>query len=568
MRLAAHRPSVPGLCAGSVIGSGYAHLLHRRQRQGRQARRNVPRRAGAPGHERRPRPATAYGRRRPPGRPDRRRRGLLGARGTGALRRARPAGQAGLRRRRALRRSAGDPADVGGEDVRDERAQHVQRARGRDAARRAQGDLRVVGDDVRRLLRPGRAAAALRAGRRGAPDGAGGLLRDVEGRQRGDGTLLPGPHRRRHLRPAHQQRHRAARVRRDVPAVPHGPGAAAAQHLRLHRHPRPRPDGAALPRGRRAGLRGLQRRQRRHVRRRDDRRGARALLRRGGGAAADGAQRDLLLHRQGPRPARLLAAALVARRPDGPARAVKAVVYDDYGRMPYLADVTSPACPEGGVVIAVRATGVCRSDWHAWKGHDPVSLPHTPGHELAGVVAEVGVGVRDWVVGDRVTVPFVCGCGVCSWCLAGEAQVCPDQTQPGFTGPGSFAELVAIHAADTNLVRLPDSVDFVTAASLGCRFATAFRALTTHGRLGPGEWLAVHGCGGVGLSAVMIGAALGARVVAVDVNRAALERASALGAAAVVDAGDGADVAAAIREVTGGGAQVSIDAFGSPDTAV
>jgi alcohol dehydrogenase len=247
---------------------------------------------------------------------------------------------------------------------------------------------------------------------------------------------------------------------------------------------------------------------------------------------------------------------------------MRAVVYEEYGGVPALADVPEPRCPDGGVVVEVRATGVCRSDWHAWQGHDPVSLPHVPGHELAGVVAEVGDGVRHWRAGVRVTVPFVCGCGRCEWCEAGEAQVCPDQTQPGFTGPGSFAERVAIHGADTNLVRLPESVDFVTAASLGCRFATAFRALTTHGRLAAGQWLAVHGCGGVGLSAVMIGAALGARVVAVDVSPTALQRASSLGAEAVIDSNGVADVAAAIRDLTGGGAHVSLDAFGSPELAV
>jgi alcohol dehydrogenase len=164
-----------------------------------------------------------------------------------------------------------------------------------------------------------------------------------------------------------------------------------------------------------------------------------------------------------------------------------------------------------------------------------------------------------------VTVPFVCGCGQCDYCLAGDAQVCPRQTQPGFTGPGSFAELVAIHAADVNLVPLPGSLDFVTAAGLGCRFATAFRAVTAHGRVRAGQWLAVHGCGGVGLSAVMIGVALGARVVAVDVSTAALDRARELGAEVTVDGG--ADPAAVIGEVTGGGADVSIDALGAPAIA-
>jgi len=243
---------------------------------------------------------------------------------------------------------------------------------------------------------------------------------------------------------------------------------------------------------------------------------------------------------------------------------VRAVVYDAVGAVPEVREVPRPSCPVDGVLVAVHATGVCRSDWHAWRGHDPVALPHVPGHELAGVVAEVGPAVTRFAVGDRVTTPFVNGCGHCPVCAAGNPQVCPEQTQPGFTGPGSFAELVALHAADLNLVRLPDSVGHVEAAALGCRFATAYRALTVHGRLQPGDWLAVHGCGGVGLSAVAIGAALGARVVAVDVSEAALERALACGAEAVVRS---ADPAEAVLARTGGGAAVSVDAFGSPATA-
>ena len=241
-------------------------------------------------------------------------------------------------------------------------------------------------------------------------------------------------------------------------------------------------------------------------------------------------------------------------------------MYSGYGIMPEITAVADPVCPADGVVIAVGATGVCRSDWHAWKGHDPVALPHIGGHEFAGTVVTVGPSVTRWKAGDRVTVPFVCGCGRCEYCLAGDAQVCPRQTQPGFTGPGSFAEFVAVHAADANLVALPAAVDFVTAACLGCRFATAFRAVTGHGRVRAGDWLAVHGCGGVGLSAVLIGVALGARVVAVDVVPAALERARELGAEVALDASDGS-LADVICEVTGGGAHVSLDALGSAGVA-
>jgi alcohol dehydrogenase len=239
---------------------------------------------------------------------------------------------------------------------------------------------------------------------------------------------------------------------------------------------------------------------------------------------------------------------------------MRAVLYDAVGGPPRLASVPAPECPADGAVVAVRATGVCRSDWHAWRGHDPVPLPHIPGHEFAGVVAAVGPQVTAFAPGDRVTSPFVNGCGRCEWCRTGRAQVCPDQTQPGFTHPGSFAELVVVRAADLNLVRLPGGVDMVAAAALGCRFATAYRALTGVGRLAAGEWLVVVGCGGVGLSAVMIGAALGARVIGVDPSPAARARAAEVGAeVTLADTGD-------VPELTGGGAHVSVDAFGSAGT--
>jgi alcohol dehydrogenase len=245
---------------------------------------------------------------------------------------------------------------------------------------------------------------------------------------------------------------------------------------------------------------------------------------------------------------------------------MQALRYDAYGAMPSLVEVPPPTCRPDGVLIEVRATGICRSDWHAWQGHDPVPLPQVPGHEFAGVVVEVGNEVTRHRVGERVTAPFVCGCGHCSYCTTGDAQVCPDQSQPGFTMPGSFAELVSVPAADTNLVVLPDGLDFISAAALGCRFATSYRALTAHGRVGPGDWVAVHGCGGAGLSAVMIAVALGARVAAVDVSAAARRLAGELGAEVLIEGGP--DAASRVVAATGGGARVSVDAVGTTETAV
>ncbi|QEE44293.1 zinc-dependent alcohol dehydrogenase family protein [Rhizobium sp. WL3] len=246
---------------------------------------------------------------------------------------------------------------------------------------------------------------------------------------------------------------------------------------------------------------------------------------------------------------------------------MRAMYYEQFGAAPEIRTLPDPTPTNSGVVVSVKATGLCRSDWHGWMGHDPdIKLPHVPGHELAGTISAVGRDVRRFKVGDRVTVPFVSGCGHCMECRSGNQQVCEEQFQPGFTHWGSFAEYVAIEYADQNLVHLPEEISYETAASLGCRFATSFRAVVDQGRLQGGEWLAVHGCGGVGLSAIMIGAALGANVVAIDIAEDKLALARELGATIAIDSRSVADVSEAVREVTGGGAHVSVDALGHPQT--
>jgi alcohol dehydrogenase len=245
---------------------------------------------------------------------------------------------------------------------------------------------------------------------------------------------------------------------------------------------------------------------------------------------------------------------------------MKAAVFEQFQSPLSIQDVKDPVTEVDGAVIAVRACGLCRSDWHGWMGHDSdVRLPHVPGHELAGEIVAVGRDVRHWSIGQRVTVPFCCGCGICEQCTCGNQQICDNYTQPGFTHWGAFAEFVTIRHADVNLVLLPEEINYVTAASLGCRFSTSFRAVIVQGRIQPGDWVAVHGCGGVGLSAVMIAAAVGARVIAVDIRRERLESAERCGASVVINAAD-TDPIAAIRDMSHGGAHVSLDTLGSRTT--
>ncbi|NNE34947.1 MAG: alcohol dehydrogenase catalytic domain-containing protein [Rhodothermales bacterium] len=228
--------------------------------------------------------------------------------------------------------------------------------------------------------------------------------------------------------------------------------------------------------------------------------------------------------------------------------------------------------PEVGpdhVLVKVVANGICRSDWHLWQGHwdwmgfSP-PLPVVLGHESAGIVEEVGSNVKRFKKGDRVVFPFGQACGNCGTCAEGNQQVCDNLAMSMFMGAGGFGEYTLVAHGDVNLVELPESISFVEGASLGCRFMTAFRGVTAQGKVEPGEWVAVFGCGGVGLAAVDIASAMGANVIAVSRSKDKLDKALELGAVHAVTAGD--DAPTAIQEYTKGGVHVAVECLGTAAT--
>lgn len=246
---------------------------------------------------------------------------------------------------------------------------------------------------------------------------------------------------------------------------------------------------------------------------------------------------------------------------------MRAAVYEQFRGPIDVVEVSDPTPGADDVVVEVLAVGLCRSDYHGWHGTDPdIECPHVGGHEFVGRVVAVGAAVERLRVGDRVVAPFVCGCGECEPCRLGQHQVCRRQQQPGFTRWGAFAQYTSVPFADTNAVVVPDTVDDTSAALVGCRVSTAYRGVVERGRLTADEVLAVHGCGGVGLAAVALGRAVGARVVAVDINDDALALARRLGADDLVRADTVGDVPAHLHELVGG-AHVSVDCLGHPVTA-
>jgi D-arabinose 1-dehydrogenase-like Zn-dependent alcohol dehydrogenase len=252
--------------------------------------------------------------------------------------------------------------------------------------------------------------------------------------------------------------------------------------------------------------------------------------------------------------------------------AVKAAVLTRLREPLEIQELSDPKSAPDGAIVRVEACGICRSDWHLWQGDwswlgIELSLPHVLGHEFGGVVEEVGADVRGFKPGDRVTVPFHMACGHCDYCYTGGSNLCLAHGAIGVHFNGGYGRLTSVPSADVNLVHLRESIDFLTAAALGCRFMTAYHGVVDQAQVRPGEWVAVFGIGGVGLSAVQVASAMGARVVAISRSEGKLARAREEGALATVQA-SGDSTAEAVKDIIGGGAHVTVDALGSEGTAL
>jgi propanol-preferring alcohol dehydrogenase len=249
---------------------------------------------------------------------------------------------------------------------------------------------------------------------------------------------------------------------------------------------------------------------------------------------------------------------------------MRAAVVTEIKKPLVVDEVADPTPGPEDVVIRVEASGICRSDWHGWQGDlqwlgTTVEVPAVLGHEFGGEIVEVGKNVRGFRAGQRVTAPFHHSCGRCRFCRAGRPNICENVVVYGFSGSGgSYGQYLLVTEADANLIALPDDVSSRAAAALGCRFMTGYHAVV-RGKIEPGDWVAVQGAGGVGLSAIQAATAVGARVIAVDIDEDKLEKAKETGAIAGVNSRTD-DVSAAIKEITSGGADVGIDALGIQET--
>jgi 6-hydroxycyclohex-1-ene-1-carbonyl-CoA dehydrogenase len=244
---------------------------------------------------------------------------------------------------------------------------------------------------------------------------------------------------------------------------------------------------------------------------------------------------------------------------------MRAAVFEGVAPGLRVQDVPRPVPGPGEVLVQVAACGLCGTDLHYLLGEAETAKPPPIilGHEISGIVRELGVGATGPTVGTRVLIPPVLPCGNCRLCRTGRENVCANLRMVGNHLNGGFAEFVAVPSRD--LVILPEDLPLAESAVIADALSTPYHAVVNRARVQPGEWVVLVGCGGLGTSALQFARLAGAHVIAVDVQPERLERARALGAAETLNARE-SDVPKAVRKLTHGGADVALELVGSPET--
>lgn len=241
---------------------------------------------------------------------------------------------------------------------------------------------------------------------------------------------------------------------------------------------------------------------------------------------------------------------------------MRAALFHGPGKPLTVEEVETPRIGPGEALVKVAACGVCATDLHYLHGTPTFKKPPLIlGHEVSGRIEAVAPDVASFTKGETVLVPAVLSCGECLNCRRGRDNLCDRMVMPGNHADGGFAEFIKVPAR--NLVRLPEGLPLEEGAVISDAVSTPFHAVRNRGHVQGGDWVAIFGCGGVGINAVQIAAALGATVIAVDVDAKKLALARELGASETLNPKEG-DVPKAIRKLTGGGVDVAFEIVGKP----
>ncbi len=245
---------------------------------------------------------------------------------------------------------------------------------------------------------------------------------------------------------------------------------------------------------------------------------------------------------------------------------MKAAVFHGTGKPLAIEEVPTPEPGPGEVLVKVAACGVCHTDLH-YLDHGVPTFKKPPlilGHETSGNVAAVGAGVEKWKEGDQVLLPAVYGCGQCVMCRNGRENICENMVMFGNNVDGGYAEYILAPAKDMFL--LPDEIPLIEGCIIADAVTTPYHAVVNRGEVKPGDRVVVFGCGGIGINVVQMAAAMGARVIAVDLSDEKLEWASKLGAAETINPAGIERIDKTIRKMTDGGVNIAFEAIGLPET--